>query len=161
MVSALATKKLFAKAKIQMWDHDPGTTNALITSPDGGTTKRYVDMRDFDVFAGIVFATIMGGSGPTLAELVAAEDADGTNVTAIKTSGTVALTTIGDWAALECTAEEIAQLGRASGYALRYVGVRVTCQNAGDEAVVTYIRDYPKNAHSGQTAATCIGGTEA
>src|SRR5512146_2114398 len=100
MASAQAAQHLFSRMKVQCWDHDPNTTNALITSPDGGTTKRYVDLRDYDHFAVLAMAETLTGSGITKVEIVAAEDAAGTNVTAIKDSGTVALDTIGDWAAL-------------------------------------------------------------
>ena len=156
MASAVATDRLSCRRKIEMWDHDPGTASALITSPDGGTTKRYVAMRDYGSFQVAVMATVMGGNGPTLVEIVAAEDAAGTNVTQIKTSGTVAADAMGDWVMLECTAEEVNHIGKAAGYDFTHVGARITCHHAGDEAVVVYIRDEPRFPQDSLTPATTI-----
>lgn len=151
MASALSISKFFANAMVQMWDHDPGATTAVICSPDGGTTKRIVDLRDYEGFAVIVMTSVLGGSGVTKVEIVASEDSAGaTNLTVVKDSGTVAADAVGDFVALECTAEELAQLDPD----LRYVAARITCQHAGDEAVVTYIRHKPRFATSGLTATT-------
>ena len=154
MASAQASMKLFANAKIEMWDHDPGGTAAAVVTPDAGTTVRYVDMRDYNGFAVVAMATVLGGANMTLLEIVAADDAAGTNVTIVKTSGVLAADAVGDFACEECTAEEIAQLSEAAGYSLRYVAGRITCANAGDELVVTYIRHQPKFPASGLTADT-------
>lgn len=151
MASAVTTAKFNAKNAAITYDHDPGTTNALITSPDGGTTKRYVPMRDYEGFVGLVMATIATG-GPTLVEIVGATDADGTNATAIVSSGTVAADAVGDFVAVECTAEQIREVGAAAGYNFTHVGVRITCANSADECAVTYIRTGAKYPHSGLTA---------
>ena len=95
MAATSSAAKLFTEAAIVTYDHDPGTTAALITSPDGGTTKRYVDMADYAGFAGVVMATIATG-GPTLVDIVGAEDAAGTNVTTIVSSGAVVADAVGD-----------------------------------------------------------------
>jgi hypothetical protein len=151
MASAVTTNKLFANAAMITYDHDPGATSAMITSPDGGTTKRYVAMKDYEGFAGLVMATIATG-GPTLVDIVAAEDSSGTNVTTVVSSGTVAADAVGDFVAVECTAEQIKEVGDAGGYTFTHVGVRITCANAGDECAVTYIRTNPKYPQSGLTA---------
>lgn len=139
MASAVAEQHIRARNLIQMWDHDPGATTAQITTPDGGTTKRLVDMRDYEHFAVTAYASVLAGNGITKLEIVACTDTAGTNATAIKDSGTIAADALGDWAMLECSADEVRYAGDAAGLALRYVGARLTCQNSGDEAVVTYI----------------------
>ena len=155
MASAVATDKIACHALFQMWDHDPGTASAIGLTPDGGTTERWVDMRDYHNFAVALMATVMGGSGPTLLEIIAseAEDDGDASVTVVKTSGTIAADLMGDWAFQECTAEEIAHL--SSTYDLRYVTARITCQNAGDEAVAVFYAE-PKSPHDAVTAATTI-----
>lgn len=151
MASAVTTSKLFSNAAIITYDHDPGATSAMITSPDGGTTKRYVAIKDYEGFAGLVMATI-ATTGPTLVDIVAAEDAAGTNVTTVVSSGVVAADAVGDFVAVECTAAQIKEVGDAAGYAFTHVGVRITCGNSGDECAVTYIRHSPKYPQSGLTA---------
>lgn len=151
MASALSVSKLFSGAAIAAYDHDPGATTAVITSPDGGTTKRAADMRDYDGFAVIAKPTVVGGGGLTLLEIIAAEDsALTTNVTQVKTSGTVAADALDDYVVLECLASELAQLGAN----LRYVGARLTMATATDEASVVYIRHRAKYAKDALTATT-------
>lgn len=153
MATAVTTQKIASKHKIQMWDHDPGVDTALITSPDGGTTKRYVDMKDYQLFGAMVMSTIFGGaSGVTKVEIVAAEDADGTNLQVVLDGGTVDADAMGDYVWIECTADQIKEVAAATGYNLRYVGARITCSNAGDEAVVMYIQSEPRFPQSGLTA---------
>lgn len=151
MASAVTVVDLFANAAMVTYDHDPNGTTALITSPDGGTTKRYVAMKDYEGFAGLVMATIATG-GPTLVDIVAATDSAGTNVTTIVSSGTVAADAVGDFVAIECSAEQIKECGDTAGVQFTHVGVRITCANAGDECAVTYIRHKPKYPQSGLTA---------
>lgn len=151
MASGVTIEKLFANAAIITYDHDPGTTNAIITTPDGGTTKRYVAMRDFGSFAGIVMTTIATG-GVTLVDIVGAEDATGTNATTIVSSGAVVADAVGDVVVVECTADQVREVGAAAGYNFDFVGVRITCSNSADEAAVTYIRANPKRAYRGLTA---------
>lgn len=143
MPSGVTTSKLFGNMACITYDHDPGATSAMITSPDGGTTKRYVALRDYELFAGLVMATV-ATTGPTLVEIVAATDAAGTNVTQIVTSGTVAADAVGDFVAIECTAAQVKEMGDSLGYTFTHVGIRITCGNSGDEAAVTYIRANPK-----------------
>lgn len=151
MASAVTTVDLFANAAMITYDHDPGATSAMITSPDGGTTKRYVAMKDYEGFAGLVMATV-AVTGPTLVEIVAAEDSSGTNVTQVVSSGTVAADAVGDFVAIECTAAQIKEVGDAAGYTFTHAGIRITCGNSGDECAVTYIRHKPRFPQSGLTA---------
>ncbi len=122
-----------------MWDHDPGGVSATLVTPDSGTTVRSVDMRDLTDFSVSVMTTILGGSGPTKVEIVAADNAAlSTNLVVIKDSGVIAPSAMGDWHIETCTAAEVAQEGSDNDTEPRYVGGRITCQHTGDEAVVHY-----------------------
>lgn len=145
MASAVTSQKLFGRMAAISYDHDPGATTAIITSPDGGTTKRYVAMENYELFAGLCMTSVSASSsGATLVDIVAAEDSSGTNVTTVVSSGTVAADAVGDFVAVECTAAQIKEVGDAGGFTFTHVGVRITCSNAGDECVVTYIRANPR-----------------
>jgi len=157
MASPQASDVFACNNKIEHWDHDPGATSAMVVSADGGTTLKYADMKDFNRFSVTCVTTVLGGNGPTLLEIVAADNAAmTTNLTQIKTSGTIAADAFGDWAYLECSAEEIAQESADAGATLRYVSARITCHNAGDEALVTFISSEPRFPRDGLTAATTI-----
>jgi hypothetical protein len=152
MASALTSAVLSQEMKVEIWDHDPGTTAALVASPDGGTTDYYLDGRDYDAFMFLVNPSVLTGTGVTLVELCAADDTTGTNLTVIVSSGAVVADTILDYVMVECTAAQIGQLSGAGGYDLRYVTVRITVQNSADEAKVTAIAGKAKAATSGLTA---------
>jgi hypothetical protein len=156
MASAVATQHIRDSFLFQVWDHDPNSASAIVTTPDGGTTDRYVDMRQYSHFAAIAIQTVIGSSsGITKLEIVAAEDTSGTNITAVKDSGTVDADALCDWLMEECSAEEIAQLASSTGYSLRYVAARVTQSNSGDEAVVVYF-GIPCRRYLNLTPATTI-----
>lgn len=154
MASSLSGMKLFSELKIQMFDHDPGATTAVLCSPDGGTTIKYADMRDYGTFAAIAMASTLTGNGITKLEIVASAAVAFSSVVVVKDSGTVAADAVGDYVVEECTAEELAQLSSDNSVELRYVAARLTCQNAADEAVVTYIQGNPRWPQSGLTADT-------
>lgn len=153
MASPQTSNKLFGKIPAALYDHDPGGTSATLCSPDGGTTIRYVDMRDYLAFGVLAMSSALTGNGITLLEIVASATADFSAVTVIKTSGVVAADAVGDYVVAECTAEEIAQEGADAGVDLRYAAARLTVANAADEAVVAYIGT-PRFAYSGLTANT-------
>ena len=151
MASALTSAKLSTALKAGVWDHDPGTASAIVATSDG-STKLYLDGSLYSEFMFLVNTSVLAGTGVTLVELVAADDtAMSTNLTVIVSSGAVAADAIADYVVVECTADQIAQLSAASGYSLRYVSVRVTCQGAGDEAKIVYVAR-PIVATSGLTA---------
>jgi hypothetical protein len=153
MASAVTSQKLFANNALVTYDHDPGTASALITSPDGGTTKRYLPIALYENFAGLVMTTVSASSsGATLVDLVAASDSAGTDVTTVVSSGTVAADAVGDFVAVECTAAQIKEVGDAAGKVFTHFGVRITCSNSGDECAVTYWRGGPKFATKDLTA---------
>ena len=141
MASALDSQKFASRNSVQMWDHDPNTTAATIVTPDAGTTVRYVDMATYGHFSAAAMASTLTGSGITLMEIVARGSSAGT-ARQVKTSGTIAADAVGDWAFLECTAAEIRQVLSDAGDTIDdvEVAVRLTMQNAADEAVVAYIR---------------------
>ena len=134
-------QKLFSKLKVQLFDHDPGATTAIVTSPDGGTTIRTVDMRGCRNFGVLAMSSTLTGNGITKLEIIAAALATMASPEVIKDSGTVAADAVGDYVGLECSAEEVAQKASDTGKALRYVAARITCHNAADEAVVLYLQD--------------------
>jgi len=152
------TSKHFSQHNaLTMWDHDPAVATALVTSPDGGTTQRWVDMALYEHFAVAALATIFGGaSGITLLEIVAATDTSGTSIAQIVTSGAIDADAIGDWAMVECNAEQVRAVAVTNSTELRYVAARITCSDVGDEAVVAYIATSPKQAAADLTAATTI-----
>lgn len=156
MASAVAEQHMRCNNLYQVWDHDPNASTAVIASPDGGTTLRYVDMRDYERFAAIAIQTVIGSSsGITKLEIVASADTAFTSVTVIKDSGTVDADALCDWLMEECSADEIRHLGDAAGVALRYVAARITQSNSGDEAVVVY-HGIPNRCYLDLTPATTI-----
>lgn len=155
MVSAVDEQHIRSNRLFQMWDHDPGGTGATIVSPDGGTTKRLLDGRDIGRFAVLAYASVLAGNGITKVEIIACTDAAGSDATVIKDSGVVAADALGDWLILECAMDEVSHLGDAAGLSLRYIGARITCQNAGDEAVVVYYAE-SKRRYKDLTPATTI-----
>lgn len=145
MASAVTTNKIATRMALKLYDHDPGATSAVVVSTDGGTTKNYLAMGLYENFGLLVMNSVVGSaSGPTLVEIIAATDSSGTNATAVVTSGTVASITLGDNIWVECSAEQINEVGRAAGYAFTHVTGRITCSNSGDECVVLMGRFNPK-----------------
>lgn len=156
MASAQSSEHWGSRNAYTVYDHDPGTTDATIVSPDGGTTKRFVDMRDYEQFVVICNVTIGTGGASTVA-IVAAEDTAGTNQQTITTvGGALDADALGDFIKAECTAEQIAAVGAAAGYNLRYASAVITCSNSGDEMLVSFIRSGAKRATTGLTPASSI-----
>jgi len=155
MASSQSSMKLFSDLGVGIYDHDPAANTAVICSADGGTTLKYVDMSKCDKFAAIAMSSTLTGAGINLLEIVACADTDfSADVVIVKTSGAVVCDAVGDFVVEECTAEEVAQLAEDNSVALRYVAARLTCANAADEAVVTYIEGGKRWSYSGLTADT-------
>jgi hypothetical protein len=142
MASAQASKKLSTEINVKNYDVDPDATTAFNVA--------YVDMRDYNVFMAGFFRTV-GTSDLQTFKIMAAEDSDGTNAQEIKT-GTVDPDALGDQVWLECTAQEIAHIGNATGYKLRYVTLRLQFQTGTDEGVATYVLGHPRFPSEGLTA---------
>ena len=157
MAVATATQHFFSKHSVEAIIHAPNsaTANEIVT-PDGGTTDKWVDMRDYEGFAMAVMLTIIGSSSQIDdIKIVAASDTAGADETEIKTVDVTA-DALGDWAVLECSAEELAQAGASSDLDLRYVAGKIGVTHANDEAAVTYIRFGATFPALDLTAATTI-----
>ncbi len=146
MASAVSSEKIGSGLFVQSYDHDPGGTTAILAGPDGGTTIRYLDMKDYSVVGMQVRPTIITTSLTKL-EIVASATTSFSSVVVVKDSGAVLADSLNDTVFLECTAAEVVQLGAT----LRYVAARITTTTATDEANVTYI-GIPVREFSGQTA---------
>lgn len=146
MASAVATEIIGSELFIQSYDHDPGATTAVLASPDGGTTIRYLDMKDYTSFGVQVRPTIITTS-LTQVEIVASATTAFSSVTVVKDSGAVVADSLNDTVFLECTDAEVVQLGAT----LRYVAARITTTTNTDEANVTYVA-IPKRKVTGLTA---------
>jgi len=149
MASALSVSKVFANNAMALFDHDPNTTAATVCTGGG-----YKSLADYSGFAVLAMSSALTGAGITKLEIVAATSAAGANATVIKDSGAVVADAVGDFVALECIAEEIAQLGAEGGFAFTHVAARLTVANAADEAVVLYDRAGAKHGAAGLTATT-------
>lgn len=147
MASAIATQHFRSRLQMTMYDHDPGGTTAIVVSPDGGTTKRTVDMSINRKFAVGAALTVPGTSGAiTKLEIIASAASDMSSPVVVKDSGTVDADAAGDHLWEECTAEEIAQLASEAGVRYRYVAGRLTMDAADAEACVVYLvePDFPR-----------------
>jgi hypothetical protein len=158
MASAVSTETIRSEWRLEGCDHDPGGTSATLVSADGGTTLKYLDLRDYDKVGVLCVSTIFGDSTDvTLLEIIASDTVAFTNKVVVKTSGTIALSAIPDQAWLECSAEEVQHL--ATTYDLRYVTARVTCGHAGHEAVVV-LMGHARRPHTAITPSYIVSGTE-
>lgn len=133
MATAQTVSKLFSRFFIKSYDHDPDSTSA--------TAVEWVAAKGFENFGFIAMASALTGTGISAMSIQAATAAAGTNNTIIKSHAVgSAADAVGDCLTLECTAEEIAAVGRAAGYAFTHVSLVITFgNNAADENVVTYI----------------------
>jgi hypothetical protein len=130
MASAVDTTKIRAQRQVIL-ERFVGTAGAMasVYRPLTGVRK---------VLGGAALIT-KTGNGLTKVELVAAEDASGTNATAIKDSGTIAADAVGtsgsvvpDQAFVEMSANELKTLERTTGFTFTHFALRVTAHNAGD-----------------------------
>lgn len=154
MASAVSTDKLFTNACIEMFTHMPADAATEQSVKAGTTTTTWRDLRDYEGFAVGACQAVKGGNGMIELSIYAAEDSSGTNATEVKTTGVIAADAIGDYALLECTAEEIAQLGAENGYDLRYVAGYIDSHHNDDEQGVVYIRWGAKRPADGLSATT-------
>lgn len=146
MVSALAPKNLLSRFVHKHFVADPGGTTSIFASPDGGTTPYYFDMSRVKRALVLVAPSIAGGA-ITLVEVYASSDVAGaTNLTLVRASGVLALDNTdgaansgGDCYKTEIDAQELAQLGAASGLNLRYLTVKVTNATGTDEYTLDFL----------------------
>lgn len=157
MATGVTTQKLGSSMKLRLFDHDPGSTGAVVISGDGGTTKNYVSIVNYEWYGLLVMNSVSASSsGPTLVEILGAEDSSGTNATVILSSGTVASTAVGDNVFLEVSAAQVREVGAAAGYNFTHVTGRITCSNAGDECVVLQMRAFPRFAQKDLTTPSAV-----
>lgn len=127
---------------------------AYVDDPADATVARYigwVDMRDFAYFAAT--CVFYSGTGVLTYKIFAAEDTSATNATEIKAHSTpTTADASGDLLVLEVSAEQIAAVGRAAGYALRYVSVQMDNDATNDINVIQYFRCASRHAYRGLTA---------
>lgn len=154
MATGVTSQKIASKMAIESYDHDPGAATAIVTSPDGGTTQRWVAMRDFGAFGVQARPTVVGANGIVLLEIVGATDSIGTNVTVIVAHAATITDTLNEYVWLECTDEQINEVGKAAGYNFTHVAARLTMATNTDEANVTYVRYLPKRAYANLTATS-------
>ncbi len=152
MATAVTSQKIASTHAIESYDHDPGATTAVVTSADGGTTPKWVAMRDFAGFAVIAKPTVVAANGITLLEIVGATDSSGTNVTVVLAHAATITDALTEYVFLEVTAEQVNEVGRAAGYAFTHVAARLTMATNTDEACVTYIRWPARRAYKDLTA---------
>lgn len=150
MASSVSSEYIGSRIKMVGYDHDPGGTSATLAGPDGGTTIRYVDLKEAYHFGCLVLPAIVGGGGITKVEIVASAATAFSVVTVVKDSGTIAADALDDFVFLECNVEEVKQLGAT----LRYVAARITSATGTDEAKVVYITMGRHFETTGMTATT-------
>ena len=156
MASSVATDRLSCRRKMLMYYHAPADASTEQSVKAGDTVLTWQAMRDYGSFQVAAMTALKGGNGMIELSIYAAEDASGTNATEIKTSGVIAADAIGDWAQLECTAEEVNHVGKSAGYDFTHIVAYVDCHHANDEVAVVYILDEPRFPQDGLTPATTI-----
>ena len=152
MASSVTSQKIASTMAVTSYDHDPGATTAVVTSPDGGTTQRWVALRDYEAFLVQARPTVVGGNGITLLEIVAATDSSGTNVTQVVAHAASTTTTLDKYLNLECTAAQVREVGSSAGYNFTHVAARLTMATNTDEANVTYVRALSHRPQANLTA---------
>ena len=154
MASSVSTVKFFAHNCVEMFTHMPADGATEQSVKKGTTTTTWRALRDYEGFAVGACQAVKGGNGMVELSIYAAESSAGANATEIKTTGVIAADAIGDYALLECSAEEINQIGRPLGYAFTHVAGYVDSHHNDDEQGVVYIRFGAKNAAAGLSATT-------
>ena len=153
MASSVATDKIATNWYIKNYDHDPGVNSVLVLSADGGTTQKWIDLRDYDHVAYLAVPTAGTTPNITLMEIIASETETTTNAVQIKTSGAVTVTALTGGVFVECSAEEVAHL--ATTYALRYVTARLTqAGHANDNEAQVIVMARARKPVDTLTAAT-------
>lgn len=154
MATGVTSQKFASTVAMTAYDHDPGATTATVTSPDGGTTQRWVAMENFGGFAVIAKPTVVGGNGLTLLEIVAATDSAGTDVTVVLAHAATVANSLDEYVYLEVTAAQIKEVGDAASKAFTHAAARLTMATNTDEASVVYVRFAPRYAYLNLTATS-------
>jgi hypothetical protein len=111
-------------------------------------------MQGYENFMAITLASLLTGTGVTAFTIVANTLLAGTgDEEVIKTHAVgSAPDAVQDSLVLEITADEMNEIGRKAGYALRYVSAKITANNANDDTSVFYIRGFGQFPRTGLTA---------
>lgn len=140
---AQTINQALANMAITHYDFDPDGTSA--------TDVAWVDMRDFENFTCSFFRTV--GTSDLTYKILANDESDGTGTDVVIATGSAAPDALGDYAFLECSAEQIVQEASDAGVDnVRYVSMNLTFATGTDEGVVTYVRTNPKRSYSGMTS---------
>lgn len=139
MAVTITPQKLRSRMKINQFSHDPNATTAQITTPNGGTLKNYVDLKDYkqSVLFGYA-ATVVGGIVTTL-EVVVSEATAFSTVKVIRSLTSLALDGKGENAWIELLLSDVAQANGEDGKNYRYASLRITADTATVEGLVTVI----------------------
>lgn len=132
--------------KVTQYDHDPGSTAAVDIA--------WVDMKDYSEITISTFASALTGAGCNAFTILANSESNGSGTDATVATHAIgsAPDAVGDYLFLSVSAEMIRAVETSSTGQLRYVSASITCANAADEQVVTYIRSEPRFAKDGLTA---------
>ncbi len=161
MASAVTTQHVFAEEKHDLVLHNSGQTNAQVLTPDTTTTRKWYDMSGYEFISFDVLTVISGStSGPTLCDIVAADDTSGTNTVVVVSHTVVSAANaangskaIGDSIFVEASAAQIREVVAAAGNTGgRYASLRITSTNTTDVQAVTIVRSRPKSPQSNLTA---------
>lgn len=153
MASAVTTQVEFANRQVTLIRNNSGQTTATVLTNDGNATHKWYDMSGYEAISFDVLNVTSGSSsGPTLLEIVCADDTSGTNTTVVVSHTVVSAANssngsqaIGDQMFVECLASQIREVvAAAGGTGGRYASLRITTGNAGDVAAVTVNRWMPK-----------------
>lgn len=156
MATAIATDRLSTRRKILMYYHAPAAAATEQSVKAGATTATWQAFKGYGSFQVAAMTALLTGSGMIELSIYAATDSSGTNATEIKTSGVIAADAVGDWAQLECSAEEVNAAGKAAGYNFTHIVAYVDCNHNDDEVAVVYILDEPLFRYDNLTPATTI-----
>ena len=154
MATAIATDRLATRRKILMYLHDPADADTLQSAKSGLTTTTWTAFKGYGSFQ--VAGMFKEGNSMILLAIYAATSSAGANATEIKTSGAIVCDAEGDWAQLECSAEEVNAAGKALGYDFTHLVAYIDCGAATDEVAVVYILDDPLFKYDALTPATTI-----
>jgi hypothetical protein len=162
MASPQAADSFATRNKVDIFNVDGDYTTAAITTAVSSGAAEWLDMKGYSgIWVGVI-GTNLTGTGPTVLSLVGDTSPTGAtgNVT-IVTSTDAAVTTEGGYMTLEATAEQIKQEGldNATPYDLRYVAVKLTMDNALDEATVVIVRYGPRFSRDGLTAGSAANAS--
>lgn len=139
----MSSSKISERFIIHSYDHDPADSTVA-------TDVAWVDLCNVKRFLVKTFFSAKTGNGVTAFTLLgnSASNGGGTDVTLKTHALGTAPDAVADQIHLELDENEINAL---SQFGVRYVSANITCANADDEQVVTYVREMNTTA-SGLTA---------